>query len=45
MELIQELDHPNIFNIIEFYKDDNFYYLISEFCEGGELFDYITSRK
>ena len=43
MMLIKNLDHPNIFKIYEFYQDQNNFYLISEYLEGGELFSYITS--
>lgn len=30
--------------IIEFYQDDNKLYIISEFYEGGELFDRIAEE-
>ena len=43
INLVKKLDHPNIFKIFEFYKDKLNYYLITEFLEGGELFDYVSS--
>ena len=43
ISIIKELDHPNIFKIFEFYSDKKNYYLVTEYLEGGELFDFITS--
>ena len=45
LQIIKELDHPNIFRIFEFYKDEENYYLITEYLEGGELFDFISVTK
>jgi calcium-dependent protein kinase len=36
------MDHPNIVKIFEFYNGEKEYYLIMEYCEGGELFDKIV---
>jgi serine/threonine protein kinase len=40
-----KMDHPNIVKIFEFYISDKNYYLITEYCEGGSLFDLITKNK
>lgn len=45
INIIKDLDHPNIFKIFEFYQDSNNFYLITEYLEGGELFEYITNAK
>lgn len=29
--------------ILEYYQDNDHFYLVTEFCEGGELFDQIIS--
>ena len=42
---MKQLDHPNIVRLYEFYQDDLHIYLITEFIEGGELFDKITKVK
>ena len=44
VEIISRLDHPNIIKIYEMYEDSKRYYIVSELCTGGELFDYITSK-
>lgn len=41
--ILRALDHPNILKIFEFYKDENYYYVVSEYCSGGELFDRISN--
>ena len=31
--------------VIEFYQDDDYFYIVTEFFNGGELFDKITAMK
>ena len=38
-------DHPNIIKVYEFYQDDRFFYIVTELCTGGELFDQIIEKK
>jgi calcium-dependent protein kinase len=45
IDILKKLDHPNIVKIYEFYEDKDNFYLITEFIEGGELFDRITKKK
>ena len=42
VDLLIKMDHPNIVKIFEFYNGEKEYYLIMEYCEGGELFDKIV---
>ena len=44
IEILKRLDHPNIIKLYEFYKDEKRYYLVTELCSGGELFDELTVR-
>jgi calcium-dependent protein kinase len=30
--------------VIEFYQDHKKFYIVNEFCQGGELFDYIIDQ-
>jgi calcium-dependent protein kinase len=41
MDILKNLDHPNIVKLYELYQDEKFYYLITEYLTGGELFDRI----
>ena len=42
--MLKAVDHPNILKLYEFYQDSKNYYLVTEFCTGGELFDRITDK-
>ena len=45
IEMLKMLDHPNILKLYEFYEDEKRYYLVTELCSGGELFDEIAKKK
>ena len=45
INILKKLSHPNIVRIYEFYETKNCFYLINEFCSGGELFNYINNSK
>ena len=38
------LDHPNIVKMYEFFEDEKRYYIVTDICKGGELFDEIVAR-
>ena len=44
IDILKKLSHPNIVKIYEFYISDNHYYIITEYCKGGELFSYIKNK-
>ena len=37
IEVLKNIDHPNIMKIFEFFEDDNKIYLVNEFCGGGDV--------
>lgn len=41
---LKTLDHPNVVKLFEVYQDKNCVFLVLEYLDGGELFDYITDR-
>lgn len=41
INILRKLSHPNIVRIYEFYESDNCFYLINEFCQFGELSNYL----
>lgn len=45
IEILCKLDHPNIIKIFEIYTDDKRYYIVTELCKGGELFDEILKKE
>lgn len=44
IKILQNLDHPNIIKLFEFFEDEDCIYLIMEVCSGGELFDRIIEQ-
>ena len=42
--VLKTLDHPNIIKLFECYYDNNYYYMVEEYCSGGDLFDYIQKH-
>jgi calcium-dependent protein kinase len=44
INILRELDHPNIVKMYEFFEDEKRYYIVTEICKGGELFDEIIAR-
>ena len=45
IELLKQLDHPNIVKLFEYFSDSEKYYLITEYCKGGDLSDLIIKKK
>lgn len=44
IQILRKLDHPNILKLYEVFTDDKRYYLVTELCKGGELFDEIITK-
>lgn len=44
IDILKNLDHPNIVKLYEVFEDKNSIYLVTEICSGGELFDEIIVR-
>ncbi len=42
VEILKTLDHQNILNIIEFYEGTYNFYIVTEYCQSGNLLDKIT---
>ena len=42
--ILKSLDHPNILKIFEFYQKKNEYNLITEYCDGGDLYKEIINN-
>ena len=43
--ILQELDHPNVLKLYEYFEDDRNVYIVTELCKGGELFDRIVEEE
>jgi calcium-dependent protein kinase len=43
--ILQQLDHPNVLKLYEYFEDSRNVYLVTELCTGGELFDRIIAEE
>ena len=44
MSIVKNLNHPNIIKTYEIFNKEKYYYMIMDYCKGGELFDYIVKK-
>ena len=45
IDILKNLDHPNVMKIYEFLEDDKNYYIIQEFCDEGDLDTILKGKK
>lgn len=45
VEILGEIDHPNVVKLIEIYDEGAILYLVMELMCGGELFDRIVEKE
>ena len=45
ISILKKVHHKNIIKLYELMESPQKIYLVMEFCEGGELFDYIVNHK
>ena len=44
INILKSLSHPNIVKIYEFFDTALNYYIVTEYCKKGELFEYINNK-
>lgn len=42
VNILKNLDHPSLPRFYEFFEDETNFYMVMEFCKGGDLFDRIV---
>jgi len=45
LEVLKRLDHPNILKLYEVFEEEDFFYVVTEFCEGGEVLKSLKKYK
>ena len=45
IKILQMMDHPNIIKTYKISENSKNYYIIMEYCNGGELFNYIVEKE
>ena len=43
-KLLTELDHPNILKVYEMFEDKKYFCIVTELCQGGDLYDWIQAN-
>ena len=44
-DMLSKFNHPNVILVTEIFESIDSYYSVMEYCEGGELFNYIVDKK
>ena len=44
LRLLEQLNHPNLLKVLDVVYDDHYIYMITEFCEFGDLFQYLAMQ-
>ncbi|KAG9403064.1 hypothetical protein AC1031_006604 [Aphanomyces cochlioides] len=44
VSILKQLHHPNIINLYAFYDEPEFYYMVTDLVQGGELFDQLVEK-
>lgn len=44
IKIMKKMDHPNLVKLVDFYIEDDTYFLVQELMTGGELFEAIVKR-
>lgn len=45
VQVLLYMDHPNILQILEAFKDSKNYYVVTEYLEGGDFYDRIIKQE
>mmetsp|Transcript_18632 Transcript_18632/g.33671 ORF Transcript_18632/g.33671 Transcript_18632/m.33671 type:complete len:565 (+) Transcript_18632:147-1841(+) len=44
LQVLQELDHPNIIKLFETFEDEKYFHLVMELCTGGDLLERVVDK-
>jgi calcium-dependent protein kinase len=45
IEILKTLDHPNVLKVYEYFEDSDNFYIVMEYCEGGDVFEKLMQTK
>ena len=43
-DMLAKFNHPNVILVAEIFESEDSFYSVMEYCEGGELFNYIVKK-
>ena len=44
IEILKICQHPNIVSLYDVFENEEYFYIIMEYCDGGDLFSYLEER-
>ena len=44
IEVMKMCKHPNVVRLVDLFEDADNFFLVLEYLEGGDLFDYLRTR-
>jgi len=44
IEVLKMCQHPNIIKLIDLFENSDYYYIVLEYMQGKDLFDYLKAR-
>jgi len=44
-EMLSQFNHPNVVSVYEIFESIDSYFTVMEYCDGGELFNFIVKNK
>lgn len=45
VEVLMSLSHPNIVQALDFFEEDDYFYVVLEYLDGGELFERLMEKE
>ena len=42
--ILRSLHHPHVVTLLDFFKDTRFFYLVTEYLDGGDLLEHVAAR-
>lgn len=45
IDVLRVCNHPNIIKLYDVFENADYYYIVMEYCEGGDFFTYLEKRK
>ena len=45
ISMLKSIDHPTVLKYYECYQDDYNYYIVTEYCSGGELLNFLIQNR
>ena len=44
IEVLKMCQHPNIIKLVDIFENSDYYYIVLDYMEGHDLFDYLSKR-